>query len=1191
MSDRASQFLHAAESSVSAGSASPRDSPLGSRSLKRVAGLESDLPSKRPKLNDSIRELVISYTKNEATDSKLYRQLVDLGVSNPDLNSIALVAQRVSIHVGECAGDLVWRRQLKEQPANKENTRIHEVVKHWPFAMPNLDSGSRGLNVSHKFLRLVQVIESFESYGESFRGVVFVQHHATARAIAELVPMLSGRLSFVRASTFAWEGSMQRDDAEQILQKFSSGIFNLLVARKSVEDLDIPKSKVVIQFDLSEGLLSYAHIRRLVASSDGFLVHMIERCNPGHTRILQDLSTQHPDLRRWIQVVDSLSSAIPPMSLSRVVLDEDEGADNESNYGLLEPISGARITPAAAVEFVYRAASLADDVHFPAPLFDFDIETAGDSALYTCTVLLPSNGVASVVGQQCSSAGHARRSACHTYCTRLWEAGLLDATAFVARQPTPPKPSTSSDQAGVQVYPANTPDFWKRIPAGSRLFPVLITVAGLAKEYSPIILLTRDLMPSLLPFKLFPPGQVAKIQLLRCSPFVIDSERLTLLHSYTLRLCRAVTNRPLTCAVEGAPYFVAPLPRHWSGDTDRLVDTISWDLVTQAADSWCIPLKYGNAEDVAADIEDAVIVDRTAEFTRRYESLRVRQDLSPLSHPEDSPREAAYANLLEYCKAVRKNFEGLDDEGQALIEIESVFATVSHLDPAAPQVATGPQPPRYLIPELCFKFTVPARTFRTALLLPSIMHRVDSFLLVKEVNARFFRNQISESRLDEAITAPSSRMELNYERLELLGDSFLKYLASVYVFVYQPSTGEGALHVARQEIVNNQSLFRAVVSVGLPAYIQSRPFSFKAWQPRNYRMVETGSANGNSEVNAKHARERQHKLGDKVVADTAEAILGAAYLTGGRDTALAAAKALNLPFPLIDRWSDLRRNLLVPPAKITAQLKPGAVEAVEKMVGRKITHRHLVAQALTHISMSPYERVSYERLEFIGDAILELLVVRNIFEQDAKLSPGDLTMLKGSMVSNRTLAAICIETGLYEHVMLAPALYSSVRLYAQALEKARSDEFGSVAEGRPTGQYWQEIDAPKVLSDAVESMLGAVYLSDDIEAAESAFNALLRPFFTRNLSTSAIAHHPSKLLQERIQGNKCHNFELVKKKTSLSAQCEVVVHDVVLATGEGVSTALATRQACWRALDALDGDPGFLKICDCTKAGKEEELG
>ncbi|KAF7313697.1 hypothetical protein HMN09_00526500 [Mycena chlorophos] len=950
MSDRASQFLHAAESSVSAGSASPRDSPLVSRSLKRVAGLESDLPSKRPKLNDSIRELVVPYTKNEATDSKLCRQLADLGVSNPDLNSIALVAQRVSIHVGECAGDLVWRRQLKEQPANKENTRIHEVVKHWPFAMPNLDSGSRGLNVSHKFLRLVQVIESFESYGESFRGVVFVQHQATAHSIAELMPMLSGRLSFVRASIFAWEDSMQMDDAEQ-------------------------------------------------------------------------------------------------------------------------------------------------------------------------------------------------------------------------------------------VYPANTPDFWKRIPGGSRLFPVLITVGGLEKEYSPILLLTRDLMAPLLPFKLFPPGQVAKIQLSRCSPFLIDSERLALLHSYTLRLCRAVTNRPLTCTVEGAPYFVAPLLRHWNGDMDRLVDAIAWDLVTQAANSWCIPLKYGNAEDVAADIEDAVIVDRTAELTRRYEALRVRQDLSPLSHPEDSPREAAYANLLEYCKAVRKNFEGLDDEGQALIEIESVFATVSHLDPAAPQVAVGPQPPRYLIPELCFKFTVPARTFRTALLLPSIMHRVDSFLLVKEVNARFFRNQISESRLDEAITAPSSRMELNYERLELLGDSFLKYLASVYVFVYQPSTREGALHVARQEIVNNQSLFRAVASVGLPAYIQSRPFSFKAWQPPNYRMVETGSANGNSEVNAKHARERQHKLGDKVVADTAEAILGAAYLTGGRDTALAAAKALNLPFPLIDRWSDLRRNLLVPPAKITAQLKPGAVEAVEKMVGRKITHRHLVAQALTHISMSPYERVSYERLEFIGDAILELLVVRNIFEQDAKLSPGDLTMLKGSMVSNRTLAAICIETGLYEHVMLAPALYSSVRLYAQALEKARSDEFGSVAEGRPTGQYWQEIDAPK----AIESMLGAVYLSDDIEAAESAFNALLRPFFTRNLSTSAIAHHPSKLLQERIQGNKCHNFELVKKKTSLSAQ--FVVHDVVLATGEGVSTALATRQACWRALDALDGDPGFLKICDCTKAGKEEELG
>jgi endoribonuclease Dicer len=56
-----------------------------------------------------------------------------------------------------------------------------------------------------------------------------------------------------------------------------------------------------------------------------------------------------------------------------------------------------------------------------------------------------------------------------------------------------------------------------------------------------------------------------------------------------------------------------------------------------------------------------------------------------------------------------------------------------------------------------------------ALLIPSITRRLDSFLLVKELNARFFNHQISEALLDMAITAPSSRAEYDYERLELLG--------------------------------------------------------------------------------------------------------------------------------------------------------------------------------------------------------------------------------------------------------------------------------------------------------------------------------------------------------------------------------------------------------------------------------------
>jgi hypothetical protein len=67
-----------------------------------------------------------------------------------------------------------------------------------------------------------------------------------------------------------------------------------------------------------------------------------------------------------------------------------------------------------------------------------------------------------------------------------------------------------------------------------------------------------------------------------------------------------------------------------------------------------------------------------------------------------------------------------------------------------------------------------------------------------------------------------------------LGDAFLKYLASVYVFVTNPSSTEGQLHVARQRIISNKSLLMHSTRIGLPGYIQSKIFAFKAWHPPGF---------------------------------------------------------------------------------------------------------------------------------------------------------------------------------------------------------------------------------------------------------------------------------------------------------------------------------------------------------------------
>ena len=83
------------------------------------------------------------------------------------------------------------------------------------------------------------------------------------------------------------------------------------------------------------------------------------------------------------------------------------------------------------------------------------------------------------------------------------------------------------------------------------------------------------------------------------------------------------------------------------------------------------------------------------------------------------------------------------------------------------------------------------------------------------------------------------------------GDAFLKYLASIYVFVTNPSLTEGALHVSRQKIISNRSLLFHASRIGMPAFIQSKAFAYKGWQPPNFQVY----------VSPKAAKEARKEVG------------------------------------------------------------------------------------------------------------------------------------------------------------------------------------------------------------------------------------------------------------------------------------------------------------------------------------------
>ncbi|KAH9938657.1 ribonuclease III domain-containing protein [Fomitopsis serialis] len=728
--------------------------------------------------------------------------------------------------------------------------------------------------------------------------------------------------------------------------------------------------------------------------------------------------------------------------------------------------------------------------------------------------------------------------------------------------------------------------------------------------------------PELPSFPVFSAGFSTPVQLKKAAPLEYNEEQLSALHGYTIRVCRVLIHKPFSCPVDSLPYLLAPLSSGFNlyaaqhrTSADLQVDAyIPWDAVQLAADEFIVPLVPNSNTSQSDFAADAVVQDRKVEFTNRYFITKIRRDMTPLSKVEDSPREADYANFVAYCMDRIKDFPGLQNIRQPMVEVEVVPTMINNLNPTSRTVTTGSKfPAKYLIPELCQKLTIPASVLRTMLLLPSIIRRIDDLLVVKELNSKLFDNSIREHDLLAALTSPAAIAERDYERLELLGDALLKYVASVYLFVTMPSAGEGDLHMIRQDIVSNKALLNCASELGLPPYIHSKPFVAKVWEPVVQQSASepptpigtpsnTATGNNGEGPPAKRSKKQKQKdeqdfqwIGDKTVADVVEAIIGAAYLSGGQPVALKAMKTMNIAIPSIEQWTDFARIMGRSPAPARNFVPLVDVKALEAIVGCEIKNRDLFAQALTHSSVHGPGYTGYERLEFVGDAILDFLVARFVYDSYPTLAPAGLTLLKSAMISNETLAAFCVDVGLYHSFRHAsPDVGAAISAYVDKVEKAKRDEYASAEQdGRLPGQYWLSTNPPKVLSDIVESIVGGLYVSDDFTEAGVVkfFESALKPFYDRHIRMQTLSLHPTSTLFDLLYSYGCQQHQIIKDEDARPRRCDVMVHDVVLASAEDHSIASASRLAAAYAIDALDGDPDFMtRTCDCRAAQQSKKI-
>lgn len=148
-----------------------------------------------------------------------------------------------------------------------------------------------------------------------------------------------------------------------------------------------------------------------------------------------------------------------------------------------------------------------------------------------------------------------------------------------------------------------------------------------------------------------------------------------------------------------------------------------------------------------------------------------------------------------------------------------------------------------------------------------------------------------------------------------------------------------------------------------------------------------------------------------------------------------------------------------------------SVSAVEKIIGYSFQNKKLLEQALNHSSYP--ESVSYERLEFLGDAVLGLAISNHLFLAYSSVDPGTLSLLRAANVSTEKLARAAVRNGLHRYVRHNTV--SIVDMINEFVDAVDCEDDCVVVK------YGGLVKAPKILADIVESIAAAVYVDLDFD--------------------------------------------------------------------------------------------------------------
>lgn len=215
---------------------------------------------------------------------------------------------------------------------------------------------------------------------------------------------------------------------------------------------------------------------------------------------------------------------------------------------------------------------------------------------------------------------------------------------------------------------------------------------------------------------------------------------------------------------------------------------------------------------------------------------------------------------------------------------------------------------------------------------------------------------------------------------------------------------------------------------------------------------------------------------------------------------------------------------------------------LENKIGYTFQNKDLLRQAVTHSSYANEQKINktgdYERLEFLGDAVLELVSSEFIYKENPQMPEGQLTRKRSSMVCEPALAFCAREIGLEAFILLGKG------------EEA-------------TGGRKRD----SIVSDVMEAVIGAIYLDGDLTKAKE----YIHRFILSDLENKQLFYDAKTILQEVVQQeNKgTLHYELLREEGpehDKTFVVEALVGEQRVGCGTGRSKKAAEQQAAYEAL-------------------------